>query len=786
MPFTSAVVVVSIGAGIAVNTTVFSFVQSRVLRPLPGVHAATALHLIEPKTDTGMYPASSWLEYRDIVDRMTAFAAVFAFRMQALTVGAGVEAARVSGLMVSGNYFDALGMRPAAGRLLAPRDAARPGGEPVSVISYEYWQSQFAGSPDVLGRTLRVNGTELAIVGVTPPAFKGTVIGLRIDLWVPATLAPTLLNGSRELEQRGARGYLLAGRLRDGVRPEQAQVELLAAMNDLAAIHPETNRGMTGDVLPFWQSPRGPQRMLARSLFILQGLMLVLLLAVCGNAATLLLARAAERQQEVGVHLALGAPPVRIVRLLLAENTLLAVLGAAVGAVAAAWLAPRLAAIPLTTGFPVRMDAAVDGTGLLFASGLGAASALLFGLIPALHLARVDPLRALRGSRATARTWIRHLLMAAQTALAVMVLVAAGVFLRSLQQTRDIDPGFSQDGVLLGRYDLTGQTVPPSAARRFAERALDGLRSLPAVEAAAIAQQVPLDIHGLPGVSMVLEGRARTNGMAQRVQSNVVTPGYFHVMRIPVLAGRDFVELGDTVAPREVVVNRAFVERHLPDAEPLGRRVEVAGRVYVVVGIVATTVSDAFGEPPTPVLYFSYRDRPSPVGQLHVRSRLGDTAALAAGLRSVVAAIDPTLPVYDIRSLAQHVDANLGLRKIPAQVFMFLGPMLLVLAAVGVYAAVASAVTHRTPEIGVRLALGATPRGIMRTVLGGTLRVVFAGTVAGSLAAVLVARQLASIAPEPAVIMSAALFLLAAAALASWLPARRAAAVDPVIALKTT
>ena len=785
MPVLACVVIVSLGAGIAANTVVFSFIQNRVLRPLPGVEEAGRFHLIEPRAETGSYPGASWLEYRDLQDRLAAFDDVFAFRIQALTIGQGIDVERASGLLVSGNYFSTLRMRPAIGRLLSDEDTARPGGEPVAVLSHDYWQTRFAGAPDVIGKTIRVNAHTLTVVGVTPPEFEGTVIGMRFDLWVPATMAPLLLNGSRELEERSVRGYQLAGRLSSSASFAQASEQLDAAMSELARVYPETNQGLAGDVLPFWESPRGPQRMLVRALAVLQGIMLVLLLAVCGNTATLLLARVGDRQHEVGVRLAIGAAPARVVRLFLIESLLLASIGLSLGVVVAVWGTTAVSAIPLSSGFPVRTSASVDIGSVAFALGLALFSALAFGAAPAFQLARVDPLRALHhGTRATSRAWLRRTMMATQVALALMVLIAAGLFFRNLRETRDIDPGFAREGVLLGRYDLTAQSVAASSSREFARRVLGSMRALPGVQAAAVAQQVPLDIHGLPLVSFRLEGRARTDGALDRALSNVVTPGYFRTMGIPLVTGADFVELDDRVADRQVIVNEAFVTRFLADAAPIGRTMLIGARRHVITAVVRNSVLEAFGEPATPCIYFSYRDRPAPVGQLHVRTQAGAEAVMSAALRRVVADIDPSLPVYDIRTLSDHIENNLGLRKIPARMFMFIGPLLLVMAATGIYAVVAYAVSQRRAEIGVRLALGATVGGVVVDMITDHMRVVLAGAGIGWVLAYAAYVQIVQEPLDLVVFSVVPVLLVMIGAAATWVPARRVSGVDPVIALR--
>jgi ABC-type antimicrobial peptide transport system permease subunit len=325
-------VIVSLGVGIGVNTVVFSWIQARLLRPLPGVPGGASFHGIEPRSDAGIYPGASWLEYRDLRERLRSLREILAFRMVPLYVGETGRVERMYGLLVSDNYFSALGLRPVLGRFLRSDEVARPGGDPVVVISHGLWQARFGGAPGVLGQSLRVNGRDLTVIGVTPPEFQGTVLGLNFEVWLPATLAPVLVNGSRELDDRSVRGYSVMARLQPSATRARAQSELDAEMRYLAQAYPDTNATMHGEVLPFWLSPRGPQRLLTTALAILQAIMLLLLLAVCGNTANLVLARASARQREMGVRLALGAGPWRIANLLLTENVVLALLGAGLGA----------------------------------------------------------------------------------------------------------------------------------------------------------------------------------------------------------------------------------------------------------------------------------------------------------------------------------------------------------------------------------------------------------------------------------------------------------------------
>jgi predicted permease len=785
MPVLAVVVILSLAVGIGVNTAIFSWLQAVILRPLPGVADAGRFHLVEPRAAGGGHPGASWLEYRDLRERLPALRDVLAFRMVPFNVGEAERTERTYGLLVSGNYFSALGLRPALGRFMRPEEAATPGGEPVVVISHDYWQTRFAGATSALGQTVRINDRYLTIIGVTPRGFQGTVLGLTFDLFVPATLASVLLGGSRELEDRSVRGYNLMARLQSGATRPGAQAQLDAAMRELARIHPESNGTMQGDVLPFWQAPRGPQRMFARGLVILQAVMLLLLLAVCGNTANLVLARASARQREMGVRLALGAGPWRVARLLLVESLLMALIGAALGAALAVWGTEALRAAPMLGAFPIRFQTSIDLAGLAFAMLLGVACGLIFGVAPAAQLARIDPQVALRsGSSTAARSGMRNALMGAEVALALVVLVAAALFFRSFRETRDTDPGFRREGVLLAAYDLTGRDADSAASRAFAATLLRRLRAVPGVEGAAIASSVPLDIHGLPLRPFTLEGHAQADTALDQALANVVTPGYFQAMGIPLQAGTDFADLDDGTAPPQAIVNEAFVRRFLGSAEPVGRRLQARGRSYVITGVARNSLYESFSEPATPIIYFSYRDRPAPRGEIHLRTRPGAELSLAGDVQRTVRAIDLSLPIYDVRTLADHVEKNLFLRRIPARMFVVLGPLLLLLAAVGIYAVVAYTVAQRTTEIGVRLALGASAQRVVAQIVRESLRVIGYGALMGWLLAALIAVHARGGVLDPSVFLGVPAILLVVATFACWLPARRAARVDPIVALR--
>jgi predicted permease len=784
-PGVTAVVVISLAIGIGFNIAVFSWIQAVGYRPMPGVADASRFQIVQVETADGHAAGSSWLEYRDLRSDVRSFRDLFAYRMAPLAIGVADETERAYGMLVSGNYFTALGLRPAAGRFLRPDEVERAGAEPVTIISWDLWSKRFGREPSAIGSRIVVNAQELTIVGVTPRGFQGTILGLTFDLWVPATLAPVLLGGSREIDDRRIRGYSLMASLVPGTTAQAAQLELNGVMQRMESAYPETNRGMRAKVLSFWDAPRGPQRLFVSALKVLQGVMLLLLLAVCGNTANLVLARAGARRREMSVRLALGGGRWRVVALILTENLVLAMLAAGLGTLLAIWLTRALSAIPISGALPIRFQAGVDVIGLLLAIALALTCGMIFGLAPALQLARVDAQRVLRaGADMTSRSALRNVLMGAEVGLAVIVLLVAALFFRRFSDTRVTDTGFRRDGVLLAAYDLTGRGGDATAARIMAANVLDRLRALPGVEAAAIATSVPLDLHGLPLRPFTVEGRARTDGVLDVASTNTVTPGYFETMGIALEAGRDFAALNDPAAPPQAVVNAEFARRFTDDGDAVGRWIESNGRRYTIAGVVRNSLYDAFGEEAKPFIYLSYRDRNVPVAQIHLRTRAGGEMLLAGDIRRVLRDLDPSLPVYDVRTLADHVDRNLFLRRVPARIFSVLGPLLLGLAVAGIYAVVSYSVSQRRNEIGLRLALGASPRRIVAQVLEDSLAVIVVGALAGSVVAFVVNRQMSGGAIDFVVFGGVPLILLAFATLACWLPARQATRIDPMVVLR--
>lgn len=786
MPALATVIIVSLAIGIGVNTTIFSWIQMILFQPMPAVNGAANFLMVEPSAETGGYPGASWLEYRDLQTRLPALRDLVASQMVPFNVGVPGNIERTHGQLVSGNFFSALGLKPALGRFIRPEEAERPGTEPVVVISYDYWQTRFRGAPEAVGQKLRINERDLTIIGVAPKEFQGTMVPLKFELWVPATMTPALLGGVRDLEDRTSRGFSLIGMPKLGATRQQAQNEFSTAMTQLAHDYPDASAGISGEILSFWEAPRGPQRLLISGLAILQGVMLLLLLAVCGNTANLMLARGSTRQREMAVRVALGAGRWRIVSLVLSENMLLALLGAGLGAALAVWGTTALRIAPMIAAFPIFFPTKVDEFTLAFAILLGIGCGLLFSAAPAVQLARMDPQEGLRsGPNTSPRSRARKVLMGVEVGLASVVLIAAALFLQAFRSARQTDPRFRPEGVLLGAYDRSGRNPNDASDREFATRLLERLRSLPDVEAAAIATNVPLDLHGIPHRPFTVRGHVRTEPGQDRAVSNNVTPGYFNVMGIPLLEGSDFADMRDKAAPLQAIVNEEFVRRYLNGADALGRSLQTRTQSFTIIGVARNSVYDAFGEAAQPAIYFSYRDRPQDQGEIHLRARSGNETALVSEARAILRDLDPMLPLYDVRTLSQHIERNLYLRRIPARMFAVLGPLLLGLAAVGIYAVVSYAVAQRTREIGVRLAFGATSNRVVLQIIRENLGAITWGTAIGWLLAMIISLHAVPNGPiNPGVFLGVPALLLGVATLACWIPARRASRIDPMAALR--
>ena len=785
-PWLSLVVVLSLAVGIGANTVVFSWLKSSLLQPLPGVTAPVLL--LETKDDTGDYVSTSWLEYQDLRELLPSFRQIAVQRMRSLQLGDTGQETPVFAELVSGNFFAVLGVEPQLGRFFRADESTQPGSAPVAVISHDFWQRTFGGAPDIIGQTLKLNHRPFTIIGVTPVGFCGGFNSLAFGVFVPATMARELVGASSELTNRYNRPFFMLTQLHPGVTPGQARGELAAAAQHLIATHPETNRGLGYELLPVWRSPRGGGSVVA-SLVTLQIFAALILIVVCANTASLLLARASVRQREIGVRLALGAGPSQIVGQLLLESVGLALVGAGAGLVVALWGVDALTQLPLPHGLPIRLAPALDWSSLAFAVGAATACGVTFGLAPALQLARSDVLAALAGGRGSVggRHRLREVLIGLEVAVALVVLVLAGLFLKSFHNALVVSPGFDSGRVLLTGLDLGERGYNGRTGGALLDDLLSRLRALPGVAQASAANYVPLDMRGVSTGVISIQGKAFDPN--RKIIYYYVSAEYFSTLGIPLAAGADLAPRARADLPLDAVIGDEMARRYWPDENPVGHRFEVDGSTYVIAGVARTPKLEQITESPRPAAWLSLRTQFVSIPVLQVRATDGDPAALLPAVRETIHQLDPELTLLDPRTLAQHVETNLFIKRIPAQMLLVLGPLALALAAIGLYAVVAHAVGQRTREIGVRVALGAAPASLVALMMWQSLRVVLVGgacgwTVAYAAGWYLRDRFVGVTFGDPLIALGVPALLLTVATLACWLPARRASRVNPIEALR--
>jgi len=785
-PWLSAVVILSLAIGIGTNTVIFSWLKAQVFEPLPGV--AAPVWSLETKDDTGNYVATSWLEYRDLREMTSSFEGIAAQRPRAFYLGDSERDARIFGEFVSENFFEVLGTRPALGRFFRPEEATRPGSEPVAVISHDLWQLHFKGAPAVIGQTIKLNNRALTVIGVTPQRFRGGMNSLAFDIWIPLTMASELQPATQELTKRTSRPYLMLAQLKPGVTQEQAQAELNSAAQRLLETYPETNKGLRYELLPLWRVPRGGESVVY-ALATLQVFAVLILIVVCANTANLLLARTSVREREIAIRLALGAGPGRIIGQLLSESLVLAISGAVGGLLIALWGVDALSQIPLPANLPLKITPELDGFSLAFAILLGTFCGVAFGLTPAWQLAHSDILQSLRGGRGSlgGRSRMRDLLVGVQVAVALIVLVLAGLFLKSFRNSLVAKPGFDHDRVMLGHVDLAGRGYTKETGGVFLDQLLQKLEASPGVERASAAAMMPLDIRGLNTGVINVEG-APFDPERKALWYNV-TPGYFASMGMPFVEGGDLSPLARTDLPLDAVINQEMARRYWPGVSPLRRRFEISGTFYEIAGVVRNAKYLSLNESPRPIAWLTMRAQFIFTPTLHVRALSGDPRALLPTMREAVRSLDPEITLIDPRTLAQHVDNNLFMQRVPARMLSVLGPLALVLSAIGLYAVLAYALAQRTREIAVRLTLGATPRSVVWFMVWQHLRVVLISALVGWLAALglnkVIGSSLVGVGfGDPMVYLCVPALLIAVAVLACWLPARRAAGVDPMVVLR--
>lgn len=787
-PITTMAILLSLGLGIGGVASAAAWYEGWVLRPIPQAAAQGRLVWLNTRAPGGgtwsvSYPTSQdWQAQSRTLSGITLFSAT----RLGLRETEGTE--HVSAMLVGANYFDLLGVRPMLGRGFHA-DEER-GVAPVVVLGHAYWTRRFDADPGILGRRLTLNGHDFTVVGVAPPRFGGSHTGLTFDAYLPVTtVALVAREGAARLRDRSSQWLEGFGRLAPGVTLQQARAEAEAIGARLEDVHPG---GAQTPVLTPLQDT-GASNVLRPVLVALLGVTGLVLLVACANVANLLLARGAARHRELAVRMAVGAGRGRIVRQLLMESLLLSIGGGILGLLMAHWGRNALIVLAPPAPFPIGMDLALSPTVLLVTAAVTLLALLLSGLLPALRASRPALMPALRegGGGGPAGARLRGVLVSAQVALCLTALVSAGLFLRGLQRAGQVDPGYADpDRLLLFTTDLQlGGLGDSVAGPATLDRILERLRTLPGITSVATAHFVPLGFGGNSSSGTTVEGYTPAADENMSLQYSVVTHGYFATVGMPIVQGRSLAETDRADSPPVVVVNEAFVRRFLPGRDPIGHRIRQAGQWMEIVGVAQDAKYQRLDEVAYPFLYLPISQRFRPDLHLHLRTE-GDPLPLVETIRRELFAVAPDLPFLDPRTMTQQMVPATFVQRVGAAVLGLFGILALVLAAIGLYGVIAYAVTQRTREIGVRVALGAGLGSVVLLVVGQGLRVTGLGLLVGTALALGLGRllrgQLFGVNPaDPLTFLSLGALLAAVAVLASLVPARRAARVDPVVALRS-
>ncbi len=807
-PAFTAVVVLTLAIGIGTSTTVFSWINATLLQPLAGVADPSRLVVVESVAANHELVPNSYPDFQDFRDHLHLFDMAVS-HPAFFSVGNQDHADRVWGELVSGNFFAVLGVHAAVGRVFLPTEYGdKPGAFPVVVISNRYWHSHFNGDPSIIGRTLRINQHQLTIVGVAPVRFHGSMPVTAYDLWIPYMQQP-VLNGVQEwmLRNRQNRNMLGIARLKPGVTIDQATAELAALATRMAVANADVSEGMSATMLPVWKSPHGPQAMLVAPLRILMAVSLLVLLIACANVANLLLARAVGREREFIARLALGATRSRLARQILTEALVLALASGIISILLTIWMSRALGFLLPRGQSALALNLDWNARVLLFTLALCILTALAASIAPALHIRTLNLSAKLNegsrtGTAGTRLQSLRSILVIAEIALALTAVIGAAVSARGFQTTRQIKPGFDPSHVLLSHFYLNTSGYTLDQRKEFCRRLADKLQTTPGVTDTAYSDGVPLGLETSWWEELNIEGYTPSPGENMKIFRNVISPEYLGLLHIPLVKGRDFTEHDDDKADGVMIVNQEFVRRYLRGRNPIGRRVHGWGYWFTVIGVAADSKYHSLGESPLPYTYFAFRQlyRADMNLAFYTRSRQSPDALINTVLQKVHE-LDPNVTAVDSIPMEEYIAASLYPQKIAATLLGCMGTLALLLAAVGIYSLMAYSVVQRTREIGIRMALGATPGYVVTTIVRQALILCAAGLPAGTLLTMALGHALAALpsagsylnvgpkllgmsAANPLIYLSAAIFLAVVTTLAAVIPARRAARIEPATALR--
>jgi putative ABC transport system permease protein len=794
-PGFTVLAMLAIALGVCANTTIFSFINGLLLRPLTGIKDPERVVAVYTSDySSGLYGSTSYPDYIDFRNQADAFESLAAYDQTVLNATVESEAERLRGVVVTGKYFEVLGVKTQLGRTLQASDEQTANEQPV-VISDGLWQRRFSANPSVIGQTLRLNGKPYTIVGVTDPEFRGLRLGLPPEFWLPMTTASDYATSGR-----GDRGLELTGRIKPGVTPAQAQAQLTTIAARLAQAYPETNLGTLErpseprPITVVQESRVEPSAQVGiwRVSMLLFAVVGLVLLTACANVANLLLARASVRRREIAVRLALGASRRRLIRQLLTESLLLAMLGSALGLILT-----QLTSRMLPGFFPANdvdgLDLSLDWRVLVFTLGVTILTGVLFGLAPALQSTRLNLLPSLKhqggahGQRLR-RIGLRDVLVISQLALSLVLLIGAALFVRSLRHAISFDPGFTVQNLLIASMETRGASLNKQQGQAFYQQTVERVGSLPGVQSVSLSRIAPLGGGGQRRGTQ-FEGYQPQQNEDTETNTNVVDLNYFNTMGIPIIAGRDFNAQDREASPLVVIVNEEVARRYY-GGNAVGKRLRMGSDAppTEIVGVARTARYRNLREQPLPFIYIPLGQEYQPGMTLMVRTASTPTA-LVGPLRNELRALNKDVPVYSVQMMEERIGGQLAADRLIAVLLSTFGAGALLLAAIGIYGVMGYSVARRTHEIGVRIALGAERRDILTLIIGQGMVLVLIGAGLGLVLALALTRVVKSLlfgisATDPLTFAAVVLVLVGVALLACYLPARRATKVNPLVALR--
>ena len=816
----TVVAVLSLAIGIGANSAIFSILNSLLLRPRPVSHPEQLVELYVSEGEQRPYSTTSYPSYIDLRDRNDVLSGLAAYGIRQFKFGDANEVEQIWGEAVSGNYFDVLGVVAQRGRTFSADEDVVPRRNPVAVISHSLWQRRFNSDPELIGKTVTLNEQPLTVIGIAPPQYTGMIRGLSIEIWVPTAMMPAVEPiGDRTLTSRGNRGLFLVGRLKPDVTLAQARARFDLITREMQAAYPEEwlSKNESGrvrvsaiTVLPESETHLPPDmQSAAYGVFALVFVIVnLVLLIACINLAGMLLARAVTRRREMAVRLAIGASRSRIVRQLLTESVLLSIIAGAAGILLAIWfLNAIVAAIPaLPEGIRVAVDLHLDWRVVIYTIAFSTVTGILFGLAPALQSSKADVSTVLKddsslftGFYRKSRT--RMALVVAQVAFSLLLLVGAGLVLRSLEKIRPSRLGFSTESMVVGFVRLDEAKYDRAKTQEFYRQLSERLAALPGVQSASLVSEIPITFMGGSRSSIDIEGYQPGAGEDMQVAAVIAGPRYFTNMKVPFVQGRDFEERDREGAPCVAVVNEAFGERYFRGSNSLGKHLmkyggaENAPRIPCeIVGVIRDNEWQSLEKQVHPFYALALQQSQRKQFTL-VASTVGDPSSLISGVRSAIRELDPMIPVADVQTLGDYFSFGLFPFRILAVVMGGCGLMALLLATLGIYGIISYSVAQRTRELGIRMALGAVQRDILRMVIGQGMFLVIVGLGIGLLLSLAMTRVLTSSllelelplpvsAIDPLTFVGVTMLLAFVALAACYIPARRATKVDPIEALR--